>query len=367
MLSEHVAVETGDTKLSHPFNSAVQGHLRSLEKGDSKKRQDYIKVECVQLRMIDLNLFRVFDAMMLHRSVRKASQTLSVTPSAVSHALSRLRQSIGDELFIPTESGMQPTQRALELALGVREGLEKLELALTRKDPVPAQAPRTFRIGATDYPCMVVLPALVKRLAKSAPNVDLRVVPANHLELVQRLEEGRADLVIGSFTEVPAGIRRTRLLRENEVIAVRTVHPLTRGRITKERLLEFPHVVVEPAGTRESATDGFPDEERNSKRVSLERALYEFQYGRIGPGARAAVCVPSFSTVAPFLQSSNMVAMLPRRLALWATAHAPLALLDPPYRSITIEIEMLWVEGAARDEGVQWLLNELAESIDELG
>ena len=367
MLSEHVAVETGEAKLSHPFGSAVQGHLRPLEKGDSKKHRNYIKGEYAQLRMIDLNLFRVFDAMMLHRSVRKASQTLSVTPSAVSHALSRLRQSIGDELFIPTESGMQPTQRALQLASGVREGLEKLELALTRKDPVTAQAPRSFRIGATDYPYMVVLPSLVKRLAKSAPNIDLRVFPSNHIELVQRLEKGRADLVIGSFTEVPAGIRRTRLLREDEVIALRTGHPLTRGRMTKERLLEFPHVVVEPAGTRESATDGFSDEARNGKHVSVERALYEFQNGRIGPGSRVAVCVPNFAAVAPFLQLSDIVAMLPRRLALWAAAHAPLALLDPPYRSISIEIEMLWVEGAAQDEGLQWLLNELAESIGELG
>jgi DNA-binding transcriptional LysR family regulator len=345
----------------------VQGQLRSLEKDEAKKCPNYIKAETAHLRMIDLNLFRVFDAMMLHRSVRKASQLLSVTPSAVSHALSRLRQSIGDELFIPAESGMQPTQRALQLAPGVREGLEKLERALTRKDAVPAEAPRTFRVGATDYPCMVLLPSLVKRLAKSAPKVDLRVFPSNHIELVQQLEKGRADLVIGSFTVLPAGIRRRRLLREDEVITVRTGHPLTRGRMTKERLLEFPHVVVEPAGTRESVTDGFSDEARNNKRVSVERALYEFQNGRIGPGGRAAVCVPNFAAVAPFLQLSDMVAMLPRRLALWAAAHAPLALLDPPYRSITIEIEMLWVEGADQDEGLQWLLNELVESIGDLG
>ena len=367
MLSEHVTVETGDTRLSRRFSSAVQGNLRSLEKDEAKKCPNYSKAEIAHLRMIDLNLFRVFDAMMLHRSVRKASQILSVTPSAVSHALSRLRQSIGDELFIPTESGMQPTQRALQLASGVREGLEKLERALTRNDVVPAEALRTFRVGATNYPCMVVLPSLVKRLAKSAPQVDLRVLPSNHIELVQQLEKGRADLVIGSFTELPAGIRRRRLLREDEVITVRTGHPLTRGRMTKERLLEFPHVVVEPAGTRECVTDGFPDEARNAKRVSVERALYEFQKGRIVPDARAAVCVPNFAAVAPFLQLSDMVALLPRRLALWAAAHAPLALVDPPYRSITIEIEMLWVEGADQDEGLQWLLNELVESIGDLG
>src|SRR6266436_6226388 len=136
MLSEHVTVETGDTKLSRRFSSAVQGHLRSLEKEQGKKCPNYIKAESAHLRMIDLNLFRVFDAMMLHRSVRKASQILSVTPSAVSHALSRLRQSIGDELFIPGESGMQPTRRALALASTVREGLEKFELALAGKESV---------------------------------------------------------------------------------------------------------------------------------------------------------------------------------------------------------------------------------------
>jgi DNA-binding transcriptional LysR family regulator len=209
--------------------------------------------------------------------------------------------------------------------------------------------------------------SLVKRLAKSAPKVDLRVFPSNHVDLVQQLEKGRADLVIGSFTELPAGIRRTRLLRENEVITVRTGHPLTHGRMTKERLLEFPQVVVEPAATMDSVTDGFPDKERNGKRVSVERALYEFQYGRIGPGGRAVVCVPNLAAVAPFLQLSDMVAMLPHRLALWAAAHAPLALLDPPYTSITIEIETLWVEAADQDEGLWWLLSELAESIEDLG
>src|ERR1700724_2626472 len=82
------------------------------------------RVSTIQIRMVDLNLFRVFDAMMLHRSVRKASEKLSVTPSAVSHALNRLRQTIDDELFVAGESDMQPTRRALELAAAVREGWE---------------------------------------------------------------------------------------------------------------------------------------------------------------------------------------------------------------------------------------------------
>ena len=88
-------------------------------------RQGYVGND--HLRMIDLNLFRVFNAMMELRSAVKASQALSITPSAVSHALNRLRQSIGDELFAPSRSGMQPTQRALELASAVREAYQMLE------------------------------------------------------------------------------------------------------------------------------------------------------------------------------------------------------------------------------------------------
>jgi hypothetical protein len=107
-----------------------QNHeLGIAEKPEIKNCQRYLGTQ--PLRTIDLNLFRVFDAIMEHRSVCKASQTLCITPSAVSHALNRLRQSIGDELFVPSQSGMQPTRRSLELSAVVREGFERLESALS--------------------------------------------------------------------------------------------------------------------------------------------------------------------------------------------------------------------------------------------
>jgi DNA-binding transcriptional LysR family regulator len=79
------------------------------------------------------------------------------------------------------------------------------------------------------------------------------------------------------------------------------------------------------------------------------------------------VCVPKFAAVAPFLQLSDMLAKLPRRLALSAAAHAPLSLLDPPYPSVAIDIEMLWDQGSDDDHGIQWLVNELAECIGDVG
>ncbi len=369
MLSEHVTVEVDGRTLSGRFGAAAQGQLKALPKSDTKKRQNYAQpqAETMHLQMIDLNLFRVFDAMMLHRSVRKASQMLSVTPSAVSHALSRLRQSIGDELFIPGESGMQPTRRAIDLASPVREGLEKLQLALTGRESVPVDALRTFNIAAADYACMVILPSVVKRLAKSAPHVDLRVFPSNRLDVLRQLEKGQADLVIGWFNKLPEGVSRSILLREDEVIVVRAGHPLTHSKVTKERLTEFPHLVVALTEAAENEANDLVNDEGVVGRTWIERVLHEFQDGKIDPAGRAAVCVPHFAAMAPFLQLTDMVATLPRRLALWAAAHVPLVLLELPYSSMTLDIEMLWDHSADQDRGLQWLVKELAESMVDVG
>jgi len=314
------------------------------------------------IRMVDLNLFWAFDAMMLHRSVRKASRMLSVTPSAVSHALHRLRQTIGDELFIPGEFGMQPTRRALELAAAVREGLENFELALTAKPFVPAEAVRTFRVAASDNTSGVILPPLVKRLEMSAPYVDLRVFPLNRLDVVRQLEKGQVDLVIGWFGELPAGMRRATLFQEQEAIVVRAGHPLTQVKVTKEKLFEYPHVVVEFTGMEQHKADGFMYDRGAARRVWIERALLEFQDKKIDLVGRAAVCVPHFNDVPPLLQATNMVATLPRRFALWSAAHFPLVFLDLPYTPKAVDIEMVWDQNADRDKGIRWLIDELAAS-----
>jgi DNA-binding transcriptional LysR family regulator len=262
---------------------------------------------------------------------------------------------------------MQPSRRALDLASAVREGLEKIELALRGKVSVPADAFRTFRIAACDYACMVILPSLVKQLAKSAAHVDLRVFASNRLDVGRQLEKGQADLVIGWFNQLPAGIRRSTLLREDEVIVVRAAHPLTRGEVTKERLLEFPHLVVAPIGAEENETNGLINDEGVAHRIWTERVLHEFQEGKIDLAGHATVRVPHFATMAPFLQLTDMIATLPRRLALWAAAHAPVVLLDLPYTSMTVDIEMLWDQSADQDQGLQWLVNKLAESVVDVG
>jgi DNA-binding transcriptional LysR family regulator len=110
---------------------------------------------------------------MKHRSVSGASRELGVTPSAVSHALTRLRQTLNDELFVPGESGMEPTARALELAPNIREGLARLAEAANANAFVPSDAVRLFRISVSDYIASVILPHLLHRVAKVAPQISL--------------------------------------------------------------------------------------------------------------------------------------------------------------------------------------------------
>ncbi len=295
---------------------------------------------------------------MQHRSVSGASQELGVTASAVSHALSRLRQALGDELFIPGESGMEPTARALELAPNIRDELERIDGAVSFKPFVPTESLRTFRIAATDYAAVTILPRLVGRLAETAPQIDLRVFPFSRTDVVRHLDDGRIDFVMGWFGDLPDRMRRATIMMEKEAMVVRTGHPLTAGPVTKERLFGFPHIVVELTGTEETAADGFFDDRGVFRRVWIERLLIEGD-GDQGLVGRVAVSVPHYAAVPPMLCATDMVATLPGRLARAAVQQGSLVMLDLPYEPLAVPIEALWHHRTERDAGAQWLLGEL--------
>jgi len=123
---------------------------------------------------------------------------------------------------------------------------------------------------------------------------------------------------------------------------------------------------VDLTGTEENERDGFMSEHGVERRVWFERALLEFQDKEVHFVGRAAVCLPHFATVAPLLEVTDMVAALPRRLALWLTARTQVVLLDLPYSPMTVDVEMVWHQRANRDTGLQWLTQELAACAGDL-
>src|SRR5215831_13669927 len=124
---------------------------------------------------LDLNLLRVFDAVMEERSVLRASQKINLSQSAVSHSLARLRELLDDELFIRTTAGMQPTARAIAMAPLVRDALRSLESAIDSPKFEPATSTKRFTIAANDFTTMVIAPHLLRILKAEAPAIDLAI------------------------------------------------------------------------------------------------------------------------------------------------------------------------------------------------
>lgn len=313
------------------------------------------------IRRLDLNLLRVFEAILHQRSVVGASRQLALTPSAVSHALARLRQALDDELFIPGDGGMEPTPRALRLAPGIAEGLGRIAEALSLTAFDPAEAVRDFRIAATDYGQVTVLPRLVARLATAAPSIDLRVFPLNRMDVVRQLDDGRVDLVIGWFADLPERVRRATLFEDSETVLVRQDHPLTEGPVTRDRLLAYPHVVVELTGSEGSGVEGFLDDRGVSRRIWVERLILENGAGA-DPAGRVAVSVPHYAAVPDLLLASDMVATLPGLLAARAVEHFALVTLPLPYEPLRVGLEMIWHQRTEQDPGARWLIGEIRDA-----
>ncbi len=314
-------------------------------------------------RKVDLNLFRLFDVVMSSRSVSVAAQELGVTASAVSHALARLRRITGDDLFTAGESGMEPTQRALLMSPGVREALGLLAAVLGTPAFDPSTSTRRFSIAATDYSCVTILSRLLGRIAVTAPGIGLRVFPLGRMDAIRHLDEGRIDLALNWFDRVPERMCRLGMATEQEAIVVRPGHPLTRGAVTKQRLFAFPHIVVELTGSQEQAADGFTDERGVLRRTWVERLLLEMSDEAQGLIGRVAVTVPSYAAVPPMLQATDMVATLPRSLALREAAHGCLVILDLPYKPLDVQVDALWHQRADRDAGLRWLVAEMTEAM----
>lgn len=309
-------------------------------------------------RQIDLNLFYVFDAVMKHRSVARAAADLSLSPSAVSHALGRLRTILKDELFVRGDASLQPTPRATELSGRVSKGLLQFESALEPDAFDPSRSLRCFRLAASDFFAVHALPFLMRRLSEVAPHVDLQIMPVSRTDLARQLEMRSIDVVIGWFETLPGFLRRTPLVQEGGAIVVRAGHPLTEGDMSADRLLDYPHIVVEFTGGPPERGDGFVDERGMVRRIRMEQTLMDMRRGREAE-ARVALTVPYFMAVAPVLRVTNYVASLPRRFARKAVAEGGLVMLDAALERGAANIEIIWHMRDESDAGLRWFVDEL--------
>ncbi len=288
---------------------------------------------------LDLNLLLTLDALLAEASVTRAAKRLHLSQPAVSAQLARLREALGDPLLLPAPRGMRPTQRAEGLRAPLRDALESLARAIAPPAPfVPAAAHRTWRIAASDYSGATVVAPVLPGLRADAPGTRLAILQIAPPRLAAQAESGEIDLAFHTTENAPDTLRRRALFTEHYVLAARTGHPRLKRRPTLAQFCALEHLVVSPEG------GGF---------VGVTDAVL----AGLGIERRVAVSAPSFLLVETLLASSDLVAMLPARLA---HGRAALKTFKPPVEVPGYEMSMLWHERVHRDPAHQWLRGRFA-------
>lgn len=303
----------------------------------------------VQFRALDLNLFKVLLALLERRSVTAAADELSLTPSAVSHALGRLRIALGDPLFERRGGGLTPTPYALEVGRRAAPAMQNLRGAAEPLTFDPKGSERQFVLSGGSYSAAVLLPRLLDRLRQTAPRVRIRFTPFGP-DFLEAVERGRVDIAFGAEPEQKARVEWLPLFEDDMVWVARRDHPFVRAPLTMAMLMRARHVVLErlrPIFSEEYEEArqflNEADEIRSAQDIALE-------------GGRTAAIVSDLAHAVAIVMGSDAVTLTLRRYA-EATAPGLMQLLAPPHRTPKITMGALFVSG--RDAGVNWLLQEV--------
>ncbi len=316
------------------------------------------------INRLDLNLLRVFDAVMEERSVLRASQRVCLSQSAVSHALGRLREMIGDELFVRTTTGMQPTARALQMAPLIRDAWKSLEVAIERPKFDPRSSTRRFTIAVSDFVTSVIVPDLLGRLKREAPLIDLALRSDNSLDLIEQLDLGQVDVAVGMFSDIPDRYRSTPLFACDDVLLAHRSRRL--GRLSRERLATLSVATVSIHGGGRGA-DGFISTHGLGRRSEMfDRAGLEQAFRGSKRKPHLALSLPHFLALPPLLEDGELTAIVPRPLAVLLARVHPLSIHELPYEAAVMDVAVLWPERNFGDAAQDWLRGILTEATASL-
>lgn len=305
---------------------------------------------------LDLNLLRVFDAVMSERSVLRAGQRIGLSQSAVSHALSRLRWFMQDDLFVRTAQRMEPTSRANEMAPLVRDALMALERAVSASAFDSANSTRKFHVAATDYITTVIGPLLLQDLAENAPGIDLVILPATRIDLATQIDLGRIDVAIGNFSTIPPRLHSSVLLEDNDVLVMSGCHPLVGTDVTIDAVAHFSLMAVAVGGVEDGLADGFVSERGLSRRSEMfDRVAIEGAFAERGLELRISVLIPHFLAIPSLVVGSERIALMPALLAEAFRSSLGIAVLPTPWPVNASAVQMVWHERSERSPAHQWL------------
>jgi DNA-binding transcriptional LysR family regulator len=296
----------------------------------------------IDLGRTDLNLLMLFEVVWQERHVGRAAARLHLSPSAVSHGLGRLRRLLNDPLFIRHPRGLNPTERAVDLAAPIGDILDKARAVISAAEPFdPATSSRQFVIAAVDGIGSVILPGLTASIRKAAPGITLRIRAIYPLQLVETLDRRDADIAVAPLLAVPPRLEARELYREDFVIAARAGHSFL-ARPTLKAYCAAAHLIV---GAGADAT-GFIDDALATRGLSRKVAL----------------TVPSFMWAISVLAETDLLGAVPRRLVERYGGRAGIAAVEPPLKLRRDPVGVVTVKAAMSDPAILWLMRQIPGS-----
>jgi len=286
-------------------------------------------------KSLDLNLLVLFHAVFVERSVTGAAQRLGMSQSALSHGLARLRKAFQDELFVRSGLSITPTLRAQKLFDPVRAVLDKIHAdVLPSVGFDPTRSAREFRIGASDAGEVIVLPALMRKLADLASGCSVKAVRLADVETATALEEGVIELAVGSLPQPPQHLYEQLLYHHDYTVIGWRKHPRLRKELSPEAYLAEGHIVVSSGTDRHLASTGLAPQ-------GLKR--------------RVIATVGGFLGLPWLLEGSQWIATVPSHIGRAFVQRFPLKCVGLPIQVPPYPITSHWHPRSQHDPGHRWM------------
>tara|TARA_R110002096_G_scaffold420745_2_gene626036 strand:+ start:12387 stop:13334 length:948 start_codon:yes stop_codon:yes gene_type:complete len=293
-----------------------------------------------ELRELNFKLLTVFDSVMRNRSISNAAKELGISQPSVSSQLARLRVVLDDDLFIRISNGVLPTTFSESLHPYVCTVLQSLQYGIDQSRKFDqAKEKRTFTLIMTDIGEVTILPELLYRVNKKAPNISLRTVNLAPSEVPEALKSGFADMAIAYMPDLESNFYQRHLFDTGYICITRIGHPLAKPGFTKEDFESAKHVVAEAQGTG-------------------HLQFLEKTFAKLGVHRTVGVSVPHFMSMPYLVAKTDLIATVPRNIAYAFRYKLNICVLKHPIDLPTIDVKLLWHERFNGDQANQWLREE---------
>lgn len=294
----------------------------------------------------DLNLVRAFVAIYETRSVSQAAERLDLTQPTLSHALARLRDLYGDRLFSRGANGLVPSAIAerlfeqLSLALSTIEGTLEAQQGFE-----PQSSTRRFRIATSDIGALFFVPPLLRRFQSVAPHLQAEFVNLSET-VMEDLSTGTLDLALGNLPDLHEHTRESLLFTERYVCLVSADHPMARAQLELSDFVHARHVMVSAP---------------LSGHTLIEGAL-----AQKGVRRNVVAIVPQFSVLPSLVEGSDLIVVLPERVAKLFATQRKLRVVEIPVALSSFEVRLHWHARSENSPAHQWLRSEVSETLSKL-